>query len=78
MIYKRDLKEMKMYSIEHYFTTIMQMTDEGHKGIASSMIDDLSNSQKKDMLDFMGKKLPVNPPINQLEVQQWIEQKLQN
>ena len=78
MVYKQDLNEMKMHSIEHYFTTIIQMTDEGHKGIASGMINNLSDNQKKDMLDFMEKKLPMNPPINELETQQWIEQKLQN
>jgi hypothetical protein len=76
MVHKTDLEEMQTHTLEHYFSTIIQMVDEGHKDIAQQMINNLSKGQKQDMIDFMEKHIEINPPIDVFETKQWIESRL--
>jgi hypothetical protein len=56
MVYKTDLEEMKMHSIEHYYQTMMDNAEKGHEGVVRHMYSLLSDTQKKDLIDFIDKK----------------------
>jgi hypothetical protein len=40
------------------------------------MIAKLSKHQKQDMIDFMGKHIEINPPLDIQVTQTWIQTKL--
>ena len=66
MIYKSDLQEMQLHTIQHYYKRIVQEAENDKHETVMHMITSLSTPQKEDFMDWIDKKFPINPSSDQM------------